>query len=69
MPLTFATPGVPVQIQRILGKDETKLFLGNLGFVQGESVTVISSLNGDLILNIKDTRVALSRQMAQRIMV
>jgi len=69
MPLTFATPGIPVQIQTILGKDETRRFLGNLGFVQGESVTIVSSFNGNLILNIKDTRVALSRQMAQRIMV
>jgi Fe2+ transport system protein A len=69
MPLTLAQPGIPVQIQRITGKDETKRFLGNLGFVQGESVTVISAFDGNLILNVKDTRIALSQQMAKRIMV
>jgi len=58
-----------MEIKAIKGKDETRRFLANLGFVVGDPVTVISELNGDLIVNVKDTRVALSRSMANRIMV
>lgn len=56
-------------IKRITGKDDTRRFLKNLGFVEGESVTVISEIAGNMILNIKDTRVALDKSIAKRIMV
>lgn len=51
------------------GKDETRKFLANLGFVEGSEVTVVSVIAGNLIVNIKDTRVAIDRSMANRIMV
>ena len=53
----------------IKGKDETKRFLENLGFVQGGSVTVITEIDGNMIVNVKDVRVAVSKQMANRILV
>ena len=68
MPLSFSPAGSMVSIKAIKGKDESKRFLESLGFVVGGSVTVISELNGNLIVNVKDTRVAISRSMANRIM-
>lgn len=53
----------------IHGKDETRRFLESLGFVEGGEVTVVSELGGNLIVNIKDTRIALSKAMANRIMI
>ena len=69
MPLSFSPAGSMVSIKAIKGKDESKRFLESLGFVVGGSVTVISELNGNLIVNVKDTRVAISRSLANRIMV
>ena len=69
MPLTMATAGSQNTVKKITGKDEVRRFLESLGFVVGGSVTVISELNGNLIVNVKDTRVAISRSMANRIMV
>ena len=69
MPLSFSPAGSMVSIKAIKGKDESKRFLESLGFVVGGSVTVISERNGNLIVNVKDTRVAISRSMANRIMV
>lgn len=69
MPLTMASPGQTMCIRKITGKDETQKFLGNLGFVAGEVVTVVSEISGNVIIGVKDTRVALSKQLAQRIMV
>lgn len=69
MPLTMAKPGEKMHIRKITGKDETQKFLGNLGFVEGETVTVVSEISGNMIINVKDTRVALCKQLAQRIMV
>lgn len=69
MPLTMAASGTENTVRRITGKDETRRFLASLGFVEGGSVTVISELGGNLIVNVKDTRVALSRSMASRIMI
>ena len=69
MPLSFSPAGSMVSTKAIKGKDESKRFLESLGFVVGGSVTVISELNGNLIVNVKDTRVAISRSMANRIMV
>lgn len=69
MPLTMMTNGQESTIKRITGKDEVRAFLSSLGFVEGGKVSVISEVNGNLIVNVKDTRVALSRNMACRIMV
>ena len=68
MPLTLAKPGQRMRIRRITGKDETQKFLGNLGFVAGEMVTVVSEISGNVIIGVKDTRVAISKQLAQRIL-
>lgn len=69
MPLTMAKIGETNSIKKITGKDETRRFLANLGFVEGTDVTVVSELMGNMILNIKDTRVALDKSMAKRIIV
>ena len=69
MPLTFSPSGQPATVEEIHGKDETKRFLESLGFVVGGPVTVISQMGGNLIVNVKDTRVALSQSMASRIIV
>ncbi len=69
MPLSMAAIGSANQIKHISGKDETKRFLGTLGFVEGEHVTVVSQLAGNLIVNIKGARVAINKGMAGRIMV
>ena len=69
MPLTLASVGEKNYIKKITGKDEVRQHLATLGFVVGESVTIVSTLSGNLILNIKDTRVALDKNMASRIMV
>ncbi len=69
MPLTMAKAGETNYIKRVGGNDETKRHLETLGFVVGGAVTVISSLNGNLIVNVKDSRVAISREMANKIMV
>ena len=69
MPLTFAPQGQEVSIKKITGKDETRRFLESLGFVTGGSVTVISSMGGNVILHVKDSRIALDKSMANRIIV
>ncbi len=69
MPLTMAASGQQNIVRHIGGRSETRRFLESLGFVEGECVTVISELGGNLIVGIKDTRVALSRSMASKIMV
>ena len=69
MPLTMAKVGEPNTIKRIGGREETKKFLENLGFVTGSVVTVVSEISGNMILNIKDSRVALGKDMANKIMV
>lgn len=69
MPLTMARSGEAITIRADRGKDETRRFLESLGFVEGGSVTVVSEMGGNLIVNVKDTRVALSKSMANRIMV
>ena len=69
MPLTMAKAGETNYIKRVGGNDETKRHLETLGFVVGGAVTVISSLNGNLIVNVKDSRVAISREMANKIIV
>ncbi len=69
MPLSMAKTGEPNVILRVGGKEETRKFLENLGFVTGGTVTVISEINGNLIVNVKDSRVAIGRDMANKIMV
>lgn len=69
MPLTFMGPGECREIIEIRGKDETRRFLENLGFVTGCAVTVISKLGDNVIVSVKDSRVAISHKMANRIMV
>ena len=69
MPLLLAKVGESNLIKKVTGKEETRLFLEKLGFVTGAAITVISSLGGNLIVNIKDSRVAIDRNMAKGIFI
>lgn len=69
MPLTLASPEEENTIKRIGGKAEVKKHLENLGFVAGKTVRVISTMGGDVIVKVNETRVAISKEMAQKIMV
>ena len=69
LPLTMASQGEPVTIKKICGKQETKKFLETLGFVVGGTITVVSEINGNMIVNVKDSRVAIGKDMANKIMV
>lgn len=69
MPLTMVNEGEPSTIKRIGGKEETRRFLEKLGFVTGSVVTVVSTIGGNMIVNVKDTRVAIGKDMANKIMV
>ena len=69
MPLTMAKTGETVTIRKITGKDQVRQHLAELGFVVDASVTVISEIAGNLILQVKDSRVALDKTMASRIMI
>ena len=69
MPLSIAKAGEIKCIKKIGGKTETKQFLENLGFVAGGIVRVISVIGGNMIVQIKESRVAISREMASKIMI
>lgn len=69
MPLTLASAGEENMIRRVGGNDETKRHLEDLGFVAGANVTIVSSIGGNLVVNVKDSRVAISKEMAGKIMV
>ena len=69
MPLTMASEGEENLIKKVGGKAETRQFLENLGFVVGGAVTVITKIGGNVIVNVKDSRIAVSREMANKIMV
>ena len=69
MPLSMVEEGGPKTIVKVGGKEEGRKFLENLGFVDGTVVTVVSSLGGNMILKVKDSRVALGRDMASKIQV
>ncbi|MCM1050141.1 MAG: ferrous iron transport protein A [Clostridiales bacterium] len=69
MPLSMLKEGEPNVIKKIGGKEETRQFLENLGFVAGGSVTVVSEIGGNLIVNVKDSRVAIGKDMANKILV
>ena len=69
MPLTMASIGEANTIRKVGGNEETKRFLENLGFVAGAEITVVSAIGGNVIVNIKDSRVAINQEMARHIMV
>lgn len=69
MPLTFANIGEENKIKKVGGKEATRKFLESLGFVEGGMVRVISQTGGNVIVNIKESRVAIGRDMANKIIV
>ena len=69
MPLAMAAVGEVNTIRKITGRDDVRQHLAELGFVVGEEVRVVSELGGNLILSVKDCRIALDKTMAMRIMV
>ena len=69
MPLTFASVGEENMIRKVGGNSEIRAHLENLGFVSGGIVTVVSTIGVNLIVNVKDSRVAISREMASMILV
>ena len=69
MPLTMANSGEELIIRKIGGNGETRRFLEGLGFVVGGNVTVVSEISGNVIVKVKESRVAVSKEMAQRVIV
>ena len=69
MPLTFANVGEENMIKRIGGNPETKKRLENFGFVAGGNVTIINEIAGNIIVNVKESRIAISKEMAQKIFI
>lgn len=69
MPLTLAVPGEENMIKKVGGSPETRKLLESLGFVAGGIVTVVSEIGGNVIVNVKESRVAVSKEMASKILV
>ena len=69
MPLTMAKTGETVTIRKITGRDEVRQHLAELGFVVDSDVTVVNEVAGNLFLQVKDSRIALDRTMANRVMI
>ena len=69
MPLTLAKVGETITIRKISGKDEVRQHLAEMGFVVDSDVTVVSEIGGNLIVQVKDSRIALDKTMANRIMI
>ena len=69
MPLSYASPGEEHVIRKVGGSPDMKKHLEDLGFVAGGTVTVVTSLNGNVIVKIKESRIAISDEMARRIMI
>ena len=69
LPLAMANPGERCTVKRIGGKEEVRRFLETLGFVVGSEVTVVSENNGNVIVNVKGSRIAISHEMANKIMI
>lgn len=69
IPLSLANPGEDNIIKKIGGKPEVKKHLENLGFIVGGNVKIINTLGGNVIVNVKETRVAISEEMARKIMI
>ena len=69
MPLILAPVGEENIIKKVGGKPEVRMHLENLGFIVGSTITIVSEIGGNLIVNVKDSRIAVSREMAGKIMV
>ncbi len=69
MPLTITSIGQSVRVKKINGADSTKHFLQTLGFTEGEEVTIVSKIGGNMIVHLKNTRIALDTSMANRVIV
>lgn len=69
MPLSMVREGEPTVIKKVGGKEETRRFLENLGFTTGGEVMIVSEIGGNMIVNIKGARVAIGKDMANKIMV
>ena len=69
MPLSMVSAGESFLIKKIMGKEEVRRFLENLGFVAGAQVLLISKISGNVIVQVKESRVAISKEMAQKIIV
>lgn len=69
MPLSMIKENEDVTIQKVGGKEETRKFLESLGFVTGISISIISQINGNFIINVKGSRIAIGRDMANKIIV
>ncbi len=69
MPLSMVKKGEANIIKKVGGKEDTKKFLGNIGFVVGAAVTVISEIKGNMIVEVKNSRVAIGKDMANKIIV
>ena len=69
MPLSFADKGEDLIVKKVGGSDEVKRHLENLGVVPGGTVSVISELNGNLIVKVKESRIAINEELAKRIMI
>ena len=69
MPITIAEPGATVKIARITGNDQVRNHLHELGFIENDEITVINKIGENMILKVKDGRIALDQTMARRIMV
>lgn len=69
MPLSMVQEGAPNVIKKVGGKEDTRRFLETLGFVVGGVVTVVSQMGGNMIVNVKDSRVAIGKDMANKILV
>ena len=69
MPITIAEPGATVRIARITGNDQVRNHLYELGFIENDEITVINKIGENMILKVKDGRIALDQTMARRIMV
>lgn len=69
MPLTLASEGEEAMIRRVGGAPEVRQHLADMGFVPGETVTVVSAFGGNVIVQIKESRIAIDKQMAQKIMI
>lgn len=69
IPLTYADSGEDNVIKRVGGSPEVKKHLSDLGFVVGGTVRIVSSIGGDVIVNVKNVRVAISKELAQKVMI
>ncbi len=69
MPITLANQGEAMMIMRVGGSQEVKKHLADLGFVPGAEIKIITEIGGNLIVNVKESRVAISKEMAGKIMV